>query len=790
MDPEQPATRKAEKHAPSTPNPEDEWAPTNPTLWEKVLEVARGDKSQFSKGERTIHAPNNGRGFNWPSPNGTAWAVKQYNGFGGAWKKNASDVVAERLTKDWLMGVRRTWLKLMKPQIGDWNDVLRAGTQLHQFVQNLKDQVLFVRRGPYTSVPSMSDGKKFLGLLKELEEGVSNARSSIAHWYHASKGDLLRHGVKVEDGERMFAIYQKDFEAATGTSVERRGGKEPSLTLLLDAVLKMLREDAKRIEDDEADGYEYEKGNRPAFKEFDLYGVKVIVDDRKVEAFHIEDYIKYLDEAYQKLKGKGLTKAWYGEVFIKCETCGGVNYNDGGGVGGHYHIGPNTISIYSRPSMRGTAYLVLHELGHRYWFKHMDSAQRARFADLVKSAGPKPKDDEGAKKWRENLEKDERPVSPVTDYGATEVDEAFAEAFAHYVMGFDMNRDQIESFKSVLTKQASFKRASFLDEDWTTLERMHLGAILTTIEADPADVGMRRLQDRGLVRLAATDSQKNRVWDITAKGARVVLAGLGEELSRRMEAILTKYEPAKAKELGEWIDANFRVNSPKTPKGGKELKEKASRLVWVLKHRVEFSAAKDEAILERARQEVESDWNEMKPHLGLLVSGFTDEGGKVVPKELVLDDRIYVNEVGFDESTLNKYARRLETLFDSVKGWRRKALAGSMRVILASPRSFTGTAGGKYRSSEDAMLVRATPSVLKRADGYGSFDYILIHELGHRYEYRVGIQTDFDRLEWQTTRYSMKEGESFAELFALGHFRLTGPWDAKIVERFEQSMGG
>lgn len=784
----------ADKHAPSTPNPEDDWEPTNPSLWDKVVEVARGDRREYSQGERTIHAPNDGLGFRvWPNPNGTAWAVKQYNGFGGSWKKRASVVVAEKLTKDWLMGVRRTWLKLMKPQINDWNDVLRAGTQLHQFVENLKDQALFVRRGPYTSVPSMSDGKKFLETLNKLEEGVGFARSSIAHWYHAAKGDLLSHGVKVEDGEHMLTIYQKDFEGATGTSVGRRGGKEPSLTILLDAVLKMLREDAKRIEGDEADGYEYEKGNRPAYKEFDLYGMKVIVDDRKVEAFHIEDYVNYLDAAYQQLKAKNLSKAWYGEVFIKCEKCGGVNYNDGGGVGGHYHIGPNTISIYSRPSSRGTTYLVLHELGHRYWFKHMDSSQRARFADIVKSAGPKPQDEEGVKKWRENLEKDERPVAPVTDYGATDVDEAFAEVFAHYVMGLDMNRDQIDSFKSVLTKQASFKRAAFLDEDWATLQRMHLGAILTTKEGTSADIGMRRLLDRGLVRLAGVDSQMSRLWDITKKGATIVTAGLGDELERRMGALLQTYDPKEAFGLGEWIDAHFRINGPKTPKGGKELKQKMSSLVWTLKHRLGLPYAQEfePKAIEAAQAEVAYKWDAVRSQIALLVSGFTDEGGKIVPKELSLDDRVYINEAGFDEATLNKYARRLETLFDSVKGWRQKALAGTMKVVLASPRAFSGTVGGKYKSSEDAMYVRATPSVLKRAEGYGSFDYILIHELGHRYEHKVGSSLDFERSEWRTTRYSQsRDGEAFAELFAIGHFRLTGPWNGNTVEKFEQLMGG
>lgn len=43
-------------------------------------------------GPRTIHAPNKGRGFrHWPNQKAVAWAVKQYNGFGGRWKGKGED---------------------------------------------------------------------------------------------------------------------------------------------------------------------------------------------------------------------------------------------------------------------------------------------------------------------------------------------------------------------------------------------------------------------------------------------------------------------------------------------------------------------------------------------------------------------------------------------------------------------------------------------------------------------------------------------------------------------------
>lgn len=74
------------KRAPSFPYLTDEYEPTNTDLWEKVKEVARGDTRSLTVGSRTITKPDK---FVWPSPPASAWAVKQYNGFGGSWRKTA-----------------------------------------------------------------------------------------------------------------------------------------------------------------------------------------------------------------------------------------------------------------------------------------------------------------------------------------------------------------------------------------------------------------------------------------------------------------------------------------------------------------------------------------------------------------------------------------------------------------------------------------------------------------------------------------------------------------------------
>jgi len=335
------------------------------------------------------------------------------------------------------------------------------------------------------------------------------------------------------------------------------------------------------------------------FDQFNLNGVKVIVNDKTVDGGDIKKYVAYLKEAHEALKSKGFGAAWYGNVYIECKECGGVNQNTGGGVGGWFEIQPDTVTVFVRPSPF-VVELMVHELGHRYWFKQMSGSQRAKFTDLVKvhtvrrpekpvevkmfkdrdlkffknrvesceknanhnldrarkldleRAVPKAKDlvekafwdigvelndvaseldvdkavaadpevsrlrddafkakqelvsraedlslqrpdtfnewssdmdqliagaiantliyldfasqkqnefaqakldaDPKTKEWLDSYEKNPAPVLPVSNYGKSNIDEAFAEVFAHYVLGFPpLSRDQLESFRSVLS---------------------------------------------------------------------------------------------------------------------------------------------------------------------------------------------------------------------------------------------------------------------------------------------------------------------------------------------------
>jgi hypothetical protein len=190
--------------------------------------------------------------------------------------------------------------------------------------------------------------------------------------------------------------------------------------------LKLLREDAAAIQKHDEANPEAPFESESAFTEFAIGKMKVIVDDKTVSRGEIDQYAKLFIESKRRLEKRGFGKVWYGEVFVRCKECGGENpYGKEFGVGGDFRRGPNTVTIYQRPGKYVTK-LMAHELGHRWWYKHMSRAARLQFQDWVEAG-----------------------LAPVSEYGGKKDVEAFAEVFAWYVMERPMTSQQATTFKQV-----------------------------------------------------------------------------------------------------------------------------------------------------------------------------------------------------------------------------------------------------------------------------------------------------------------------------------------------------
>ena len=312
------------------------------------------------------------------------------------------DKRAEQLTKSWLMGVRRGWLSLMKPRIRDWSDVIKAIDALHKFVNNLKEQVKFVRRSRLPMDGSDQLSRKFNGLLSQIE----SQRSKAKHWMqvHTRTTGMPSGTFTVEEGEKMFNLYRDKFDEV----MTYWKGRERPLTDLLDKILAILRKEAaqqKEILDKPEQWPGAKERLESSFREFSYGRMKVIVQDMKAEGSLINKYVKQIDKAYQLLGRSGFQKLWYGVMFIESidyekldarETVAyeAMGYKNLRNRAGRYHTGED-IFVLTQPPTSWVAESIVHELGHRYWYKFMNGAQRARFEDLVK-VNPSPEDSKNA----------------------------------------------------------------------------------------------------------------------------------------------------------------------------------------------------------------------------------------------------------------------------------------------------------------------------------------------------------------------------------------------------------
>lgn len=321
-------------------------------------------------------------------------------------KRVARRFTAELLTKQWLMGIRRGWLQFMKPSISDYDDVLRAYDQLERFGERLKEQVTFIRQGGAKRLLDRKHDAKLEKAFFRLGAATRDSKGQALHWKEYIDGTAasLQWGEdRTEDAKKMLALYKSDFAGASHRSVKLRGNrwKAVGLTHFMDVILKLLRADALVIQKhDEA--HPGGKFNAPtaAFSEFAIGNMKLVAVDPKFNGAAVDRYVKLAIRAKKALESKGLGKVWMGLTLLKSGDYRQLNemekrrYEDAGYDGltssaGMFYQGKNLVELTGPPDDQMLKTLI-HELGHRYWYKNMGQEQRAKFENVVQTrAGPK-----------------------------------------------------------------------------------------------------------------------------------------------------------------------------------------------------------------------------------------------------------------------------------------------------------------------------------------------------------------------------------------------------------------
>lgn len=214
------------------------------------------------------------------------------------------------------------------------------------------------------------------------------------------------------------------------------------------------------------------------FDDFSVGNLKVILVAPEIGTHAARAYASKFVEAQRALQQKGFGKLWYGAVFVtssdfyEMSTLEKERYKELGyetlqSQAGTYHSGADVVKL-TAPSDTRLVRTIVHEMGHRYWFRFMKPDQRARFNGLVQTNPSTKTRDFPSGPTEDGVEK---RVTPVSDYGKSSIEEAFAEAFQRYVLGEDMTRLQMETLRSVMAVSLAARYKLALELSPADIER-------------------------------------------------------------------------------------------------------------------------------------------------------------------------------------------------------------------------------------------------------------------------------------------------------------------------------
>lgn len=359
------------------------------------------------------------------------------------WVRGVEGGTAKRadITPNWVSGVRK-WIKQVfrLRQYSSMDDLLGHLRELQHTQLNRFWEYLFYTKG---LLPMGKDAfseihealrQKVKADLEEARDVLSNEESRVSYIRDAMTPGT--HAYKMDAGVITDFYKRKNpedphkaaLEGFLESSAEALGKVEQILSgKLLRAIQTFLNKHFRNEV----------MGTPELLLKYNIGDVKLIYNDIRErqreqaprDVRDLKEYIRYFVEAKALLERRGFGKLWYGPIFVSCASCGGENpYGKHFGVGAHYVIRRDHVVVFDNPRS-GIVPLLIHELGHRYYYKFMSQGDRLRFDSYFKE------------------------VASVSEYGATASAEDFAEVFTHFVLGRDMTRDQIDRFKAFLAKE-------------------------------------------------------------------------------------------------------------------------------------------------------------------------------------------------------------------------------------------------------------------------------------------------------------------------------------------------
>jgi len=306
-----------------------------------------------------------------------------------------------QVTEQWVSTTKRSWKTLLRrvDQAEEKRGLHKATKDISLFFKNLREDLLINKGfwyilGPYSGTAPTKLRDKVTRLLKEVEEEVYTAA-------------LFSDKIDRRSWERNAPMI-KEFLADADQILSRK-------------LFPLLKREIKKVE----------KLDMGSFlpNAIDVSGLKLVFEDGASRNPHQimhqtqmlpdspalrEGFLEATTKAQSLLSQKRMDHLWYGTIIVS-ELSHNALYS------------PNDDKVYlaTTAPQRKLTYLLIHELGHRHWFKFMTPHNRQAFSAYFHTG----------------------EVDPVTEYGGTMAEEDFAEVFAHYIVGRNLSRDQKERFQ-------------------------------------------------------------------------------------------------------------------------------------------------------------------------------------------------------------------------------------------------------------------------------------------------------------------------------------------------------
>lgn len=240
---------------------------------------------------------------------------------------------------------------------------------------------------------------------------------------------------------------------------------------------------------------------------------------------------------------------------------------------------------------------------------------------------------------------------------------------------------------------------------------------------------------------------------------------------------LLDFDESKMTKLIQFME-HFPV-SGKAPRGMKKDKEKVDHLHNMIKLHQETG-------LVSSNISAVFSYYQKKEDLDHLIDSFS---GKDKVEKIKHGRLTFINESSMSEKRFKENAKGVFELLKGLKGFHRKAIEKPISISFKKASDMKSKA--TYKSESDEMWLKESLK-LDPEERYGSIQYVIMHELGHRFERKFGHPENFSESNSYTTDYSKTESwsgsEPFAELFALSNWKDKYPQFEDKINRFEKGM--